>query len=72
MGQHQLNSAIKMANEIAANIGPSDNHEEAIARTYEHIKKFWPASMKQQALEFARNDSELLSDTARQALLRLG
>lgn len=71
MGQHQLNSLIKMANQIAANnthIGDETAEAEMVAN---HLSKFWARSMKAQIRDYLENDGSELLPIARQAVAQL-
>ncbi len=71
MGNHQLTSLIRMANQIAANnthIG--DDHAEA-SMVADHITKFWARSMKAQIREYLEQDGSELLPIAKQAVLML-
>lgn len=66
MGNHQLTSLIKMANQIAANnthIGDDAAEAKMVA---DHLTKFWARSMKAQIIEYKETDgSELLPIASR-------
>ncbi|WP_296055301.1 formate dehydrogenase subunit delta [uncultured Amphritea sp.] len=71
MGQHQLNSLIKMANQIAANnthIGDETAEAEMVAN---HLSKFWARSMKAQIRDYLESDGSELLPIARQAVAQL-
>lgn len=71
MGNHQLTSLIRMANQIAANnthIG--DDHAEA-AMVADHMTKFWARTMKAQIREYLEQDGSELLPIAKQAVLML-
>lgn len=59
---HQLNSLIRMANQIAANNNHKGDQDEVAAIVANHLKKFWARPMKQQIIAYCQehsNDSEL-------------
>ncbi|MEH6577827.1 MAG: formate dehydrogenase subunit delta [Amphritea sp.] len=61
MGNHQLASLIKMANQIASNNTHIGDETEAAEMVANHLSKFWARSMKQQIIEYKESDgSELL------------
>jgi len=68
MGNHQLASLIKMANQIAANnthIGDDAAEAKMVA---DHLRKFWARSMKQQIAEYLENDGSELLPIAKKAI----
>lgn len=68
----QLQSCIRMLNQIAANQQHFDNDEQAAAAVANHLKKFWARSMKQQIIAFAEEDEgQELSAIARRAVVLL-
>lgn len=71
MGNHQLTSLIKMANQIAANnthIGDETAEAEMVAN---HLTKFWARSMKQQIREYLEKDGSELLPIAKKAVASL-
>jgi len=72
MGQYQLNSLIKMANQIAANnthIGDETAEAEMVAN---HLSKFWARSMKAQIRDYLESDGSELLPIAKKAIAQLG
>ena len=70
MGNHQLNSLIKMINQIASNQNHVD--EATAAETVSgHIQKFWSRGMKEQICDYLENDGAELSDTAKLSVQKL-
>mgnify|MGYP000504155191 FL=1 len=68
MGNHQLASLIKMANQIAANnthIGDDAAEAKMVA---DHLRKFWARSMKQQITEYLESDGSELLPIAKKAI----
>ena len=65
----QLDSLIRMANQIAAN----NTHRGDTAAEYvqTHLKKFWARSMKRQIIAYLQQDGSELLPLARQAVERL-
>ena len=61
----ELDSLIKMANQIAANFR---FHEDGVRRTADHIKRFWAPVMRQQLSEYAATDGAGLDETVFAAL----
>jgi len=71
MGNHQLTSLIKMANQIAANnthIGDDTAEAKMVA---DHLQKFWARSMKQQITEYLESDGSELLPVAKQAIVMM-
>lgn len=71
MGSHQLNSLIKMANQIADNnthVGSSDDIANQVAN---HIQKFWSRSMKKEISQYQQSNGDALSPTAKKAIEKL-
>ena len=62
-----LERLIYMANQIARNF-EALGHEHAVAATADHIVSFWDPRMKARILECLDEQSEALSDTAREAV----
>jgi len=54
----QLQSSIRMLNQIAANLTYFADDEQAAAAVASHLNKFWARSMKQQIIAFAEEDEE--------------
>lgn len=71
MSQNQLDTLIRMLNQIAVNNGAYPV-EEAATRVAEHVKRFWARSMKQSIIEYnqTQQDDEL-SPVAKLALSKL-
>ncbi|WP_432474484.1 formate dehydrogenase subunit delta [Amphritea sp. HPY] len=71
MGNHQLTSLIKMANQIAANnthIGDDAAEAKMVA---DHLTKFWARSMKAQITDYLKEDGSELTPIAKQAVASL-
>ena len=66
----QLQSLIRMANQISVNLARDDDEVSAnlIAN---HLKKFWAKSMKEQFIAYAHENGEGLSELAKMAAERL-
>tara|TARA_R110001599_G_scaffold353817_1_gene598957 strand:+ start:92413 stop:92655 length:243 start_codon:yes stop_codon:yes gene_type:complete len=53
MAARQIDNLVKMANQIALNLGAG--HDDAAAeRTAQHISRFWTAAMRQQLTQYWR------------------
>ena len=71
MGSHQLNSLIKMANQIADNnshVGGSDDIANLVAN---HIQKFWSRTMKEEIIRYQKSNGDALNSTAQKAIEKL-
>ena len=65
---NELQTLVKMANQIAANFS---FQAEAAEKTAAHIKRFWAPSMRQQILEHVAAGGADLDDIALQAVRQL-
>jgi formate dehydrogenase subunit delta len=70
MSHNQLDSLIRMVNQIAANNGAYQT-EEAAQRVASHIQRFWARSMKTLIIEYGHEGGEDLSPIARLAVAQL-
>ena len=61
---------VYMANQIAT-FFRSVPHEEAVAATADHLRKFWDPRMRRQIASQLQSGGEGLSDIARAAVARL-
>lgn len=66
----QLQSLIRMANQISVNLARDDD-EQSATLIANHLKKFWAKSMKEQFIAYAQEDGQELSVLARMAADRL-
>jgi len=71
MPSAKINNLIKMVNQIAANICFQSSEQEAVVKIANHMQLFWAKSMKQDIIEYYRQDGEGLSELASQAVARL-
>lgn len=53
MAARQIEQLVKMANQIALNLGAGHDHAAA-AKTAQHISRFWTAAMRRQLIEYWR------------------
>jgi len=68
-GTHnELQTLVKMANQIAANFS---FHDDAIERTVSHLQRFWAPSLRQQMISHVAAGGAGLDDLALQAAQRL-
>lgn len=58
MSAHQVQQLVKMANQIAMNLGGGRNEQQAAVETGEHITRFWTPAMRAQLLEYWRSGGE--------------
>jgi len=63
-----LQRLVKMANQIADNFG---FHDDAVERTFDHLKRFWAPSMHRKIIDFETAGGDGLNATARAAVQRL-
>ncbi|MBE0438619.1 MAG: formate dehydrogenase subunit delta [Gammaproteobacteria bacterium] len=70
MSHNQLNTLIRMANQIADN-----NHhypfEQAVALVCNHLQKFWAKAMKMQIIAYYHNDGSELNPVVTAAIKQL-
>jgi formate dehydrogenase subunit delta len=64
----QINQLIKMANQIALNLGEQSRPDIAITRSADHIGRFWTAAMREQLTDYCREGGEGVSPVVVQAL----
>ncbi len=71
MSSHEINeleTLVRMANQIAANFSFND---DAVERTLAHLKRFWAPSMRQMMTRHVADGGDGLDDLALQAAQRL-
>lgn len=68
MTTRQIEQLVKMANQIAVNLGAGGDPGETARLTGEHLRKFWTRDMRQQLASHARERGEQLAPAVRQAL----
>jgi formate dehydrogenase subunit delta len=64
----EIENLVKMANQIADNLG---FHDDAVERTADHLRRFWAPSMRQQLLDYSAAGGDGLKPAARAAVRRL-
>lgn len=64
----ELDSLIRMANQIAANFR---FHEDGVKRIADHFRRFWAPSMRKQLGDYAANDGKGLDEAVFAALSHL-
>ena len=67
MTQNQLDTLIKMANQIAAN-NEHFSPDDATDYVANHLRRFWARSMKQMIIDYVEQDGSQLSPVAKQAI----
>lgn len=67
----QLEHLVKMANQIALNLGAGYDDTEAAQRTSEHLSRFWTPQMRRQLADFWREGGEVTPIVAA-ALTKIG
>lgn len=70
MSHNQLDTLIRMINQIAANNGAYP-HDEASERVANHVQGFWARSMKKMILDYRQADGKDLSPIAGEAVDKL-
>ncbi|MGJ8679164.1 formate dehydrogenase subunit delta [Paraglaciecola sp.] len=70
MANEQLNQLVKMVNQIANN-NSHQTEAESVDLIFNHLKKFWALSMKQQIIEYAKQDDNELTPLAKKAVKEL-
>lgn len=71
MSTNELGHLIKMANQIASNIGIGASEDDAVERVVNHIGSFWSRPMREKVCASIEASSDELSPTATRALLEI-
>jgi formate dehydrogenase subunit delta len=66
-----IDHLVKMANQIALNLGAGYEDTEAAERTSQHIRRFWTPQMRLQLTDFWREGGEVAPVVAA-ALMKTG
>ena len=61
---------VRMANQIAENLGSQD-HDDAVAAVTEHLRAFWTPKMRRQIVDLAAAGGAGLEPLTREAVRRL-
>jgi formate dehydrogenase subunit delta len=69
MLMQEVDSLVKMANQIAENFS---FHDDAVERIADHLKRFWAPSMRQALSAYCAADGEGVKPGVREALDKLG
>jgi formate dehydrogenase subunit delta len=67
----QIDQLVKMANQIALNLGAGYDDTEAAERTSQHIRRFWTPQMRRQLTDFWREGGAVAPVVAA-ALTKIG
>lgn len=59
MAVTQIHQLVKMANQIALNLGAGHDDSAAAAKTAEHIIRFWTPAMRRQLVTYRREGGEV-------------
>ena len=68
MTGRQIDRLVRMANQIAMNLGTGRSPEQAAHLIAEHLRKFWTPDMRRQLANYAVQDGEQLDPALRLAL----
>jgi formate dehydrogenase subunit delta len=66
-----LNTLVKMANQIEAFFRAEPDPEVAVAGIESHIKRFWEPRMRREIIEHCSRGGEGLGDLAKRAIQKL-
>ena len=64
----EIDSLVKMANQIADNL---DFHDDAVERIADHLRRFWAPSMRQKIAEHEAAGGSGLNPTAKAAVRQM-
>ena len=70
MSSHELDHALKMLEQIAANFAWDEDPERAAAAVAAHIKRFWSPEMRRMVAEAASRGDCTLSALAARAIAK--
>ncbi|EAQ65547.1 hypothetical protein MED121_22787 [Marinomonas sp. MED121] len=71
MSENELSHLIKMANQIASNIGIGSTEEDCVKKVVTHITAFWALPMRQKICANMEEFAEDLNPIATKALLEI-
>lgn len=71
MSDQQLNSLIKMIDQIIANNRHHGDDDKVTDVAADHLHKFWARSMKALVIEYARENPSELPELSRQTISKL-
>ena len=64
MAAGQINQLVRMAEQIALNLGAGDDEGIARAKTADHLRRFWTPAMRRQVDEFWREGGQVSAAVA--------
>ena len=59
MAAGQINRLVRMAEQIALNLGAGHDDGTAMAKTADHIRRFWTPAMRRQLQDFRREGGQV-------------
>ncbi len=71
MSENELTHLIKMANQIASNIGIGSTEEDCVKKVVTHITAFWALPMRQKICANMETFAEDINPIATKALLEI-
>jgi hypothetical protein len=71
MSNSELDHLVKMANQIASNIGLGGSEEDAVSRTANHIGLYWARPMREKMCANIDAVGDALNPIARKALTEI-
>jgi formate dehydrogenase subunit delta len=71
LANEQLRQLVRMANQIALNLGEQRDPEGAARRTGDHLRRFWTPAMRRQLVEYWQDGGDALSPVAAMAAEQL-
>jgi formate dehydrogenase subunit delta len=71
MADEQLRHLVRMANQIALNLGEQRDPDDAARRTGDHLHRFWTVDMRRQLVEYWQGGGDDLSPAAARAAEQL-
>ncbi len=71
MSTNELDHLIKMANQIALNIGLGASEDETVDRVVKHINLFWAPAMREKICDNMQTSAGQLNSVAIKALVQI-
>ena len=71
MAHEQLQQLVRMANQIAVNLGERRDPEGAARRTGDHLRRFWTPDMRRPLVDYWQDGGDDLSPAAAMAAEQL-
>lgn len=72
MSTNELSHLVKMANQIASNIGLGSTEDEAVDKVVNHISLFWAPPMREKICANMKEAANDLNPVASKALVQIG